>query len=298
MKVLGTDIHNTQLNVHRSLVQENLRLNPVQIVPSCVVYVRGVAPTVTDSHLRAACTSFGPVVDVLILSEKANGFVEFESIEAAQTCHRFSGMVYLHGRTLEFSWSGRDKIERKLDMDRNLPSRVLLVTVSDVKYRVDVAVMRQIFQPYNLQKVVIFQRPSSFSQYALVEVADLPSALCARDGLDKCNIYAGCNYIRIQFSGTRQTLEVKKNSNKAWDINLESNENDGSLGNYTHTHLHTHTHSQASNAEAQNGSLGENYSDPYSGTHTHTQRAIRSNAHIETHTHTNRNTLTHEHTHT
>uniref|UniRef100_A0A0G4I891 RRM domain-containing protein n=1 Tax=Chromera velia CCMP2878 TaxID=1169474 RepID=A0A0G4I891_9ALVE len=191
-------------------------------VPTKVLYIRNVADSVSENDVMGLCSQFGTVSQVLLLKEKRHGFVEFMTDSEAMACHNaYRGNApMVHGRPLEFSWSGRTQIEKKHDPADNPPNRILLVTVTNISYPVTVDVFTQILNTnYGpIQKIIIFSKDQKSVQ-ALIQLPDVGSASRAKADLDGQNIYANCNTLKINFSSSQQ-LVIKFNSERSMDFTV------------------------------------------------------------------------------
>jgi len=59
---------------------------PASYAPSCVLFVRNIPKDTTSEEFTNIFSQFGPVEQVLLLVEKANGFVQFKNIDHAISC--------------------------------------------------------------------------------------------------------------------------------------------------------------------------------------------------------------------
>jgi RNA recognition motif-containing protein len=139
--------------------------------------VRGLPLDTTDSDLSRLLFKHGLVVRVLLLIHKAQAFVEFASLEMAQECLRQSDEaegrgtgIYLHNSRLHLSYSGRENIEEdRVDQKSETAGRVLLVTITNVKYPVTADVLYTVFSKFGeVCRVVSF--PRQLGEQALIEM--------------------------------------------------------------------------------------------------------------------------------
>ena len=68
---------------------DNQPENPQQrasYAPSCVLFVRNIPKDTTSEEITNLFSQFGPVEQVLLLVEKATGFVQFKNIDHAISC--------------------------------------------------------------------------------------------------------------------------------------------------------------------------------------------------------------------
>lgn len=94
----------------------------------------------------------------------------------------------------------------------SVPNSILLFTVHNAAYEIDVAVIAQICSPYGrVKKVVIFEKAAGLQ--ALVEMPSVESAAAAREALHGACIYANCCRLDVQFSNlTTLTLKGRPSS--------------------------------------------------------------------------------------
>jgi hypothetical protein len=199
--------------------------------PSRVLFFRNTADDqMTEEDVLRCCRDFGHVQSVLLCHNKRHGFVQFDNLTSARLCHDFylSTMLDPNRPNVEFSFSGRDEITHKRDLSTNPPSRILLLTISNVVYPVTVDVLQQIITPYTtasgMNRCVIF--PRSDQVQALVELATLDDAIRVKTTLDGrwlhdvspgASIYPGANTLQVQYSSMTE-LHVTKNSTKSYDF--------------------------------------------------------------------------------
>ena len=188
--------------------------------PTKVVYVRNLSEDIKENDVIELCSPFGKVCDVLLMSEKGHGFVEFEDRSNAVACvkHYCSHPLLLNGQNVEFAFSGRSEITHRSSMPEvSQPNRILLLTVTSLMFEVTVSVIEEVFSQigYNVDKIVIFNR--GHVAQVLVQLSSIDAAIMCKQLLHGKNIYSGCNQIRVQFSSMKR-LHVKCNTEKCFDF--------------------------------------------------------------------------------
>ncbi|KAF4692301.1 hypothetical protein FOZ60_013831 [Perkinsus olseni] len=184
---------------------------------SKVLYVRNIPMSLSEQNLIAYCQSFGRVTNILILRDKRHGFIEFENETEARRCHAYysANPLTIDGQRLDFAISRFSEITGRRYPDLHPPNRILLFTITNVVYPVNVSMIAQVMSRYNaLEKVVIFTRGNA--THCLIQMSTLEAAVAAKTQLDGQNIFTHCNTIRVQFSELSK-LEVKYNNERSWD---------------------------------------------------------------------------------
>lgn len=93
---------------------------------------------------------------------------------------------------------------------------MLLVTITKLKYPVNVDVLFAVFNKYGeVLRIIIFDKDKS--QQALVEMGDAAQATKAKDSVNGQHIYSASNMMTVQYS-TRNKLSVTGQSSKARDF--------------------------------------------------------------------------------
>ena len=144
---------------------------------------------------------FGNVPQILLLKDKRSCFVEFGDLDSAIACydHYKQQTLTLGGKPVEWCYSNRNEITRRVNADNNPPNPILLVTITNVMYPVTVEVMQQVFSRVGqISKVVIFERGQLIQ--AFVEMVDTRQAMSAKQQFDGQCIYNGCNQLKIQYA--------------------------------------------------------------------------------------------------
>lgn len=101
------------------------------------------------------------------------------------------------------------------------PNKVILLTVLNAEYPIDVPVVSKVCAPIGgVQKIVIFRRGQII--HAMVEFDCIEQASKAKRNLHGCDIYSGCCTLKVEFSKV-ESLDVKKNDDLTWDFVNEPN---------------------------------------------------------------------------
>ncbi|KAL8431940.1 hypothetical protein Efla_002777 [Eimeria flavescens] len=126
------------------------------------------------------------------------------------------------------------------------PGRVLLASVSNMMYPVDLDLIHHLFSRFGeVEKIVsFFKTPTTFQ--ALVQFARPDQARTALANLHNRNIYDGCNTLQIQESRLPELI-VKSNCAKSWDY-TQCAEGPGASGasmvEPPQQHMHSDMHHQ------------------------------------------------------
>jgi len=113
------------------------------------------------------------------------------------------------------------EIEEELNkFDPNArPNNVLLFTVLNADYPIDVSIVHKVCSPIGkVDRIVIFRR--GYVIHAMVEFESLDSANQAKRNLHGCDIYSGCCTLKVEYAKTDR-LQVKKNDDMSWDYTDE-----------------------------------------------------------------------------
>ena len=118
----------------------------------------------------------------------------------------------------------REFLERK--DDKLPPNHILLITVLNAKYPINVEVMYKVCTIVgSIRRVVCFERNTVVQ--AMVEFETLESASKARTSLHGCDIYNNCCTMKVEYS-KMETLKVRENGPMSWDFTIRE-EGDNSL---------------------------------------------------------------------
>lgn len=214
--------------------------------PSRVVHLRNI--DASELEIVQFGLSFGKVTNVLNLRKKNQAFLEFGSIEHAQTMtDYFSSIpILLNGRQIFVQFSNHQELKTDPNNANNQQAQaalqsasllqeigqtggqncVLRVVVNNMLYPVNADTFYQIFNKFGVVlKIITFTKNDKFQ--GLIQMKDAATAQSAKLSLNGQNIYNGCCTLQIDFSKL-QSLNVKYNNDKSRDyINpiLPSSEN-------------------------------------------------------------------------
>ncbi|CAM9544649.1 unnamed protein product, partial [Ectocarpus sp. 4 AP-2014] len=112
----------------------------------------------------------------------------------------------------------RDHPDKILRPGQEQPGNVLLVRVTDIVHPVTILALQQIFSRFGkVDKIVMFDKGSG--SQALVQMANVHTAMSAHEAADMQEMYSGCNLIRVGYSNL-QNVTVKGNTERSWDFNI------------------------------------------------------------------------------
>lgn len=204
-----------------TMASKRSRVDESPAAPSKTLHIRNLPLDATEADLRGACSPFGPVEKVLILSGKKQGFVQMADITSATAVLNYyaTNQAMIRTRPVYLQYSRRQEISSSSSSSRDSgdepPNHILMVSVENVMYPITIDIMHQIFSKYGeVQKIILFNK-SGFQ--ALVQFGDLGSAVNARNSLQRQNIYSGCCTLNISFS-TFPSITVKYNNDRSRDF--------------------------------------------------------------------------------
>ncbi|VDM44557.1 unnamed protein product [Toxocara canis] len=174
--------------------EETDRLNPS---PSLVVHVRNLNSTTNEADLMDALCFFGEIAYVRCIPAKGMALVEFEEEAGARACVSYTQttQIYVMGQPARFNYSTSKKIQR-VGLESEHPSRVLVLSISNVHYPIDVNVIHQICVPYGVVNRIAILR----HMQALVEFDTEESAKKAKRAINGADIYYGCCTLKVEFA--------------------------------------------------------------------------------------------------
>merc|ERR1712216_1013731 len=123
------------------------------------------------------------------------------------------------GSTIHFSYSTRSSVVTHDQLVQSLASssRVLLVHVVNLMYPMSIEMLHTVFGRHGtVEKIVTFQKDQSVFQ-TMVQLSQPAEAAQALQLLDSCDLFTGCNTLKIQYS-TFGELTVKYNNAKTRDF--------------------------------------------------------------------------------
>ncbi|TNV81441.1 hypothetical protein FGO68_gene13942 [Halteria grandinella] len=188
-------------------------------VPTKVLFARNLPLDTTEQDLVRIFSAFGPVFKVLLLINKANAFIEFQTQQAAESCIKSTEDIYLHNQKLYVSFSSRETIssDRVDQRDHFGANRILLVTINNVRYPVTADTLYTVFSKCGeVLRIVSF--PRQLGEQALIEYRTVEQAKVAKFTLEGQGMYGekGANVMRIQYS-ERTKLDIGNQTLKAQD---------------------------------------------------------------------------------
>ncbi|SCP05196.1 polypyrimidine tract-binding protein, putative [Plasmodium ovale] len=119
--------------------------------------------------------------------------------------------------------------------NKNECSKVILVSVVNLQYPVDIELIYYLFSKCGIvEKIITFSRTPIVYQ-ALVQFKNVEASKEAIRTLNNRNIYDGCNTIQIQFSFLKE-LVVKANNSSSWDYTTSSMQRNKVFPNFQNSH--------------------------------------------------------------
>lgn len=184
---------------------------PADAPPSCVAFLRNLPIRVTEAEIRTLCEVFGSIAGIVILEVKHQAFVQMAELESAKSMvELYIGRPpLLRGRSIFFLYS------RRAEISGETPSKVLIVTVTNLVYPITLDVIHQVFSRCGvISKIATFTKQGQY--HALVEYAEMSAAAASRASLDSQNIYTGCCMMSVRYSQL-QALQVNANTEHTRD---------------------------------------------------------------------------------
>ncbi|WAR19398.1 HNRPL-like protein [Mya arenaria] len=242
----------------KTTVSEKSYKSDEEMEVSQVVHIRGLPDHAVEDDVINAVQHFGTVEFVIIMSRRNQALVEFTDMKGAMACVNFanSNQLCIGGQPVLFNYSKSQHIQRPGHVSLAYFSgamagreggarqftpinKILLFTVVNAKYPINVDVMHTICSPHGtVEKIVIFRK-----QFVQPESQLLPSSsvLCtrdcilnymtrfentdmakaAKDQLQGCDIYSGCCTLRAEYAKTDE-LNVRQNNSDSWDYTQPS----------------------------------------------------------------------------
>ncbi|VDM40066.1 unnamed protein product [Toxocara canis] len=119
-------------------------VDPTNPDPSIVVHVRNLSPKATEADLLEALSHFGPISYATCMPGKRMALVEFEEVEGARACvvYAQTNQIYVAGQAALFNYSTSKMIQR-LGLESEHPNHVLILTIYNAQYPVNVDVIHQ-----------------------------------------------------------------------------------------------------------------------------------------------------------
>eukprot|EP00770_Monocercomonoides_exilis_P002081 MONOS_2064.2-p1 / transcript=MONOS_2064.2 / gene=MONOS_2064 / organism=Monocercomonoides_exilis_PA203 / gene_product=RNA recognition domain containing protein,expressed / transcript_product=RNA recognition domain containing protein,expressed / location=Mono_scaffold00040:89512-91314(+) / protein_length=497 / sequence_SO=supercontig / SO=protein_coding / is_pseudo=false len=198
---------------------------------SKVVHIRNLPNTATENDIMQLTSKYGTVSKIILMKNKYQALVEYANLVDSQAFiieMNMTNSMFLGSRIyVQYSkYQSLDSYTTKTtpaapSFSEPEPSRVLLATIMNVKYVIDVNVISQVFSPFEtnsrrtVEKVIVFRKPAGL--HALVQFSNLASAAKAKNELEGKNIYTGCCTLHVTYSVEKE-LEITENSELARDF--------------------------------------------------------------------------------
>ncbi|XP_037034053.1 heterogeneous nuclear ribonucleoprotein L isoform X2 [Bradysia coprophila] len=113
--------------------------------------------------------------------------------------------------------NNNDELRRKRH-EGNRPNHILLFTIINPVYPINVEVLHTISSPHGqVQRIVIFKKNGV---QAMVEFDSLEAATRARENLNGADIYSGCCTLKIDYAKPEKLNVYKNDSDNSWDYTL------------------------------------------------------------------------------
>ncbi|VDO43609.1 unnamed protein product [Haemonchus placei] len=192
--------------------------DPTNPEPSLVVHVRNLNPKATEADLIEALGTFGLIAYVTVIPAQKMALVEFEEIEAARACVTFaaSNLIFVAGDAALFNYSTSQNIQR-LGFESETPCKVLVITVYNAQYPIDVHVIHQICEPHAKVLRIAIVRKSMMQ--ALVEFESAENAKKVKHAINGADIYSGCCTLKVEFAKP-DYVKVTRQDADQWDFTL------------------------------------------------------------------------------
>eukprot|EP00271_Cylindrocystis_brebissonii_P014274 TRINITY_DN35583_c0_g1_i1.p1 TRINITY_DN35583_c0_g1~~TRINITY_DN35583_c0_g1_i1.p1 ORF type:complete len:520 (-),score=99.15 TRINITY_DN35583_c0_g1_i1:640-2085(-) len=192
---------------------------------SKVIHIRNVPGDTTEEDLHLLAQQFAPVAKVVNIRSKNQALIQMADVQHAMALVQYYTEVQpmIRGQKVYLQFSSHQELTstdnaprgRQGDMDQQ-PNRILLVTIHNPLYPIDVNVLQQVFSPHGfVEKIVTFTKAAGLQ--ALLQYSNQQSAVQARNTLQGRNIYDGCCTLDIQFSNL-QELQVHFNNDRTRDF--------------------------------------------------------------------------------
>lgn len=204
---------------------------------SKVVMLRGIPTNCKESELEDLATRFGNVSKKLIVSHKRIAFIEMESIETASSMlqHYNSEPLYINEERIFMQFSKRKEItlnsryasnssdqvihSRSAKLDGK-PNRILLVTISNMRYPVTIENLHSVFCRFGeVLRIKTFKK--KYFQ-AFIEFSNLSDATTAKVQLEDRDMFQQCCTLLISYSRQKPPLKIAVNNLLGRDFTLQN----------------------------------------------------------------------------
>ncbi|KAK0402353.1 hypothetical protein QR680_016287 [Steinernema hermaphroditum] len=198
-------------------------VDPTNPDPSIVVHVRNLSPKATEADLLEALSHFGAISYATCMPNKRMALVEFEELEGARSCVVFASQnqIYVSGQPALFNYSTSKMIQR-LGLESEKPNHVLILTIYNAQYPVNVEVIYQICNPHGEVRRIAMIRRSMLQ--ALVEYPDAETAKKAKHAMNGADIYSGCCTLKVEFAKPDH-VKVTRNDSDQFDYTIKTDPN-------------------------------------------------------------------------
>lgn len=189
---------------------------------SKVVHLSNVPRNVTKEEIYQVAGQFGTIAHHVALRSKQQALVEMSDVHAALAMVQYYEKVrcYIRNEEVDVVFSNHQELNRKHNHNASgetQPNRILLVTVHDCAFPINVDITHQIFANHGMiEKIVVFEKPVGLQ--ILVQFTHVESATEALVALQGRHIYAGVCKLQIQFSKLAD-LTVTRNNERSRDYN-------------------------------------------------------------------------------
>ncbi|KAK6060226.1 hnRNP-L/PTB/hephaestus splicing factor family protein [Cooperia oncophora] len=197
--------------------------DPTNPEPSLVVHVRNLKPKATEADLIEALGTFGLIAYVTVIPAQKMALVEFEDIEGNLNTPmsvltnrtRFRDQCRPRASAL-FNYSTSQNIQR-LGFESENPCKVLVITVYNAQYPIDVHVIHQICEPHAKVLRIAIVRKSMMQ--ALVEFESAEDAKKVKHAINGADIYSGCCTLKVEFAKP-EYVKVTRQDGDQWDYTI------------------------------------------------------------------------------
>ncbi|VDM68444.1 unnamed protein product [Strongylus vulgaris] len=139
---------------------------------------------------------------------------------SARACVTFaaSNLIFVAGDAALFNYSTSQNIQR-LGFESENPCKVLVITVYNAQYPIDVHVIHQICEPHGKVLRIAIVRKSLMQ--ALVEFENAEIAKKVKHAINGADIYSGCCTLKVEFAKP-DYVKVTRQDNDQFDFTLPS----------------------------------------------------------------------------
>ncbi|KAK6022136.1 hypothetical protein OSTOST_12179, partial [Ostertagia ostertagi] len=127
-----------------------------------------------------------------------------------------SNLIFVAGDAALFNYSTSQNIQR-LGFESENPCKVLVITVYNAQYPIDVHVIHQICEPHAKVLRIAIVRKSMMQ--ALVEFESAENAKKVKHAINGADIYSGCCTLKVEFAKP-EYVKVTRQDSDQWDFTL------------------------------------------------------------------------------